>query len=77
MSAGATEEFMVLCLFRPPYLIVMSAFYAACDKACKDSCTGAGPDMCDECADGYELNEEEDACKGEECVYVGVGGGGE
>ena len=39
-------------------------FYAACDKACKDSCSGDGPDMCDECADGYELNEEEDACKG-------------
>ena len=45
----------------------MSCFYspAACDKACKDSCTGAGPDMCDECANGYELNEEDDTCKGE------------
>ena len=41
--------------------------YAACDKACKDSCTGDGPGMCNECADGYELNEEEDLCNGQ-CI---------
>ena len=42
-------------------------FLSACDKACKDSCSGAGPDMCDECATGYELSEEEqDTCKGQQ-----------
>ena len=38
--------------------------YAACDKACKDSCSGEGADMCDECAKGYELTEEERTCEG-------------
>ena len=38
--------------------------YAACDKACKESCTGECADMCDECAEGYEFDEEEVACKG-------------
>ena len=41
----------------------------ACDKACKDSCSASGADMCDECAEGYELEEE--TCKGrKECMKV-------
>jgi hypothetical protein len=27
-----------------------------CDKSCL-GCTGDGPDMCDKCADGYELRD--------------------
>ncbi len=42
--------------------------HAACDKACKDMCTGAGPGSCEECASGYVEGEEgvcedEDECK--------------
>lgn len=32
-----------------------------CDKSC-DGCTGDGPDLCNECTDGYELRDG--LCKG-------------
>lgn len=34
----------------------------ACDKSC-DGCDGDGPDMCEKCADGYELRDG--MCAGE------------
>lgn len=32
-----------------------------CDRSC-DGCNGDGPDLCDKCADGYELRDG--LCKG-------------
>lgn len=32
-----------------------------CDRACS-GCTGDGPDLCEKCAQGYELREGQ--CKG-------------
>ena len=43
--------------------------FPACDRACKDTCSGPGPASCDECADGYVMDESS-KCRGE-------GGGGE
>lgn len=35
-----------------------------CDRSC-DGCTGDGPDLCNACADGYELHEG--LCRGKFC----------
>lgn len=31
-------------------------FISECDRAC-EGCTGDGPDLCDKCAEGYELRD--------------------
>lgn len=39
--------------------------HAECDRSC-DGCTGDGPDLCDKCADGYELRNG--LCTGTEYI---------
>lgn len=33
-----------------------SLSFAECDRSC-DGCTGDGPDLCEKCAEGYELRD--------------------
>ena len=34
----------------------------ACDESCELNCSGAGPSACEECGDGYKM--EDSSCEG-------------
>lgn len=38
------------------YDLYTNIFSLECDRAC-EGCTGDGPDLCDKCAEGYELRD--------------------
>ena len=39
------------------FLLFLSSL-VECDRACKKSCTGAGPGNCKECAKGYRIKDD-------------------
>ena len=50
--------------YEKSFLPLLLILLAACDKSCKDECSGGGAGDCEECASGYVRSEEDAECKG-------------